>query len=88
MMNGDDEDVDGVAPRELQRRAIGRLDHAGSWSLVLPLRSSIAPIASTFRKSTVSRTSCTRTIAAPRALRGGDGGERAERRDRVRSRGR
>src|SRR5262249_33704315 len=52
---GDDEDVDGVAPRELELEKTIEDVHL--------LRSSIAT--STFRKSTVSRTSCTRTIAAP-----------------------
>src|SRR4029079_14460540 len=50
---GDDEDVDRVAPREVEREQAVEDVHA---------RASIA--FSTLRKSTVSRTSCTRTIAA------------------------
>src|SRR5204863_9848351 len=51
----DDENVDHVAPGELQREEAVEEIHRR--------RASIA--CSTLRKSTVSRTSCTRTIAAP-----------------------
>ena len=61
---GDDEDVDGIAPRELQREDAVVPVHRAALRCGCRSSASRSP-SSTCRKSTVSRTSWTRTIDAP-----------------------